>query len=165
MNKNNFIKFLEIGRVDKGLFRIWIVFAVIFYSFCYYQLFTSTEFRNYKIAKNVGSCATSTLFSALDLPKETFVLVKVTDAGDGIRIVETNEYGKINFYTYGKTANVIVSGIDVFKNEKGCKSFINGPIKEFYVILFILTIFPISLILLWFVFKKIIVWVFRGFKK
>ncbi len=164
--KNSFKNFLEIGRLDRGLFRIWILCAVIYYFFFYFNLFTSTEFHNYKIASNIGHCTTSTLFSKMELPKETFVISKVTDAGDGIRIVEMKEYGSIDHYTYGKIANgVIVVGIDVFKDETACKSFINGPIKEFYFIFVIMTLIPIIIILIWFLFKKTFIWIYKGFKK
>ena len=50
MNKDTFFKFFEIGKLEKGLFRIWIILSAAWLIFFAIVFFNSWEFRQYKRA-------------------------------------------------------------------------------------------------------------------
>ena len=52
MNKDKFFKFFEIGKLDKGLFRIWIILAIVCWAVMYYDIFNSSSYKDYKKADN-----------------------------------------------------------------------------------------------------------------
>ena len=50
--KDKFFKFFEIGKLDKGLFRIWIVLLPIFLFAMSVDLFTSSNYKEHQDIKN-----------------------------------------------------------------------------------------------------------------
>ena len=48
--KDKFFKFFEIGKLDKGLFRIWIILAIVYWAVMYYDIFNSSSYKDYKKA-------------------------------------------------------------------------------------------------------------------
>ena len=53
--KNLLFKFFEIGKLEKGLLRVWIVLCLIYYPFYGYSLITdrfiSSDYSFYKLVK------------------------------------------------------------------------------------------------------------------
>tara|TARA_B100000902_G_C26897646_1_gene710532 strand:- start:66 stop:575 length:510 start_codon:yes stop_codon:yes gene_type:complete len=169
MSKKQLYNFLEINRLDKGLFRIWIVCSLVFYFIFYYIIFSEKVFKDFRAtSKFKGFCTTSVLFNKLDtklnLPEGSFLISRVAESGDGIRIVRDTEYWR--FLGFPKQDEVYqqYTNVDVFKNEKFCKQFMNGPKNEFLLLFFIITIIPIAVVILWFFLKKTFIWIYRGFK-
>ena len=52
MNKDKFFKFFEIGKLDKGLFRIWIVLAIVWIAYLFVVDVFDWRYRDYQKEKS-----------------------------------------------------------------------------------------------------------------
>ena len=165
--KQELINFLEIGKIEKGLFRIWVVISIIFYLFFYSIMFQEDIYKDFRdiSKKNYFCLKNSELFKIEDIPPDYYVigeLVGLTTKIEFPRPVKKSSYS--TFLSSPALGYDIFKDYDKFKDEKSCKSFINQPKNDFLIAFFLITFFPLSLIFVWFLFKKTYLWIYRGFK-
>ena len=187
MKKNLLLKikkivlFFEINRLDKGLFRFWILGAGLFYFFVLILL-VSGEFDDFNYLKKRLSqdmtCYTSNLFPDLtytDLNFDNNILKKsyvgpnkyliVTAVDEGIKVLNKNE----TYFGYLKGATDsggTFSQFIVFDKKKDCDKYISKSIMlfKFMFILIFLLLLPLFVIPTWLISKKTVLWLIRGFK-
>jgi hypothetical protein len=187
MKKNLLLKikklvlFFEINRLDKGLFRFWILSTGLFYFFVLILL-VSGEFDDFnylkkRLSQNM-SCATSSLFPDLTYTNPLFDTNKlkksyvgpnkyliITTVDDGIKVLNTNEtyFGYLKGVTdFGGTFSQFL----VFDKEKDCDKYISKSIMLFklmFIFIFLLLL-PLFVIPTWLISKKTVLWLIRGFK-
>lgn len=165
--RQELIKFLEIGKLEKGLFRIWLVLSLIFYLLYYSMMFTEDIYKDFReiSKKNYFCFKNSELFKIDDIPPDYYVigeLVSLTKKLEFPRPVKKSTYSK--FLHSPALGYDIFKPYDKFKDEKSCNNFINEPKNNFLTVFFLVTIFPFFLIFVWFLFKKTYLWIYRGFK-
>ena len=161
------IKFLEIGKLEKGLFRVWVVLALIFYIFFYSVIFNEDIYKNFREAsKRNYFCTTNVEFQIENIPLENFVIGEFFEFSKtlkGIRPAKKSSYWGILGFSNTRGLNIL-KDYDEFKDKKTCEEFLNEPRNDFFRALLIITFFPILVIFFWFFFKKILLWIYRGFK-
>jgi|ETNmetMinimDraft_2_1059921.scaffolds.fasta_scaffold168544_1 hypothetical protein len=168
--KDKFFKFFEIGKLDKGLFRIWILLTILFYIFFSIQLFTNSSGYAYQKRKSIDmSCAPSSLFKNLSykgLAADTKIYVRddrfliVEILNDGLRVMDRKEFEFLGY----TTKFLIFAPYGIFHNIDDCKKYINAPIKRFYSELALIIFLPFSVVFIWLFSKKIFLWIYKGFK-
>ena len=156
--KNKLFKFFEVGKLEKGLFRIWIVLCLIYYPFYGYSLITdrfiSSDYSFYKLVKKEEKNNFDVLCEYHS--KKTF------KAFEGTLFAVTE-----NVYGYNKQ----YIGIDLektFKSKKKCIGYNLVKKKQAFANFathWIIFIFSPLIIALSFLFsKKLVLWLYRGFK-
>ena len=185
MKKNLLLKikklalFFEINRLDKGLFRFWILGTGLFYFFVLILL-VSGEFDDFnylkkRLSQNM-SCTTSSLFPDLSYTNLlSNKLVKsyigpnkyliTTAVDDGIKVLDKSEtyFGSLKGATdFGG----IFSNFIVFDKKKDCDKYISKSILlfKFMFIFVFLLLLPLFVIPTWLISKKTVLWLIRGFK-
>ena len=156
--KKKLFKFFEIGKLEKGLFRIFIVLCVIYYPFYGYVLikdeYLSRDFQTYKMIKKDEKNNFDVLCEY-----HSRKTLKVIDGT--LSAVMENVYGFKREYT----------GINLdktFKSKKKCIGY--NLVKRnqiFSELSFFWTIYILSPLILMFTFlflKKLVLWLYRGFK-
>ena len=135
--KDKFFKFFEIGKLDKGLFRIWIVLAIVWISYLLVFLVFDHLHKEYQKEKseNLYCLASPDGLWHIDRPP----------GSDGYSFRDS-------FYKNG-LATV---------NE--CEKVIHRDRNRFYQGLILTILSPFSLIIIWLFGKKITLWIRRGFK-
>ena len=134
MNKNQFIDFLEINKLDKGLFRIWIILSIFWISFVLYAIHHDDLYSEYLEESS------KSYFCASTLDKKQYFPV----GGDK---------GKLKPHQWLK-----------FDNLKDCISWTNKNRNQFLIAVSLIFLIPIGAIFMWFLLKKTFLWLYRGFK-
>ena len=154
--KNKLFKFFEIGKLEKGLFRIWIVLCIIYYPFFGYAFITeySHNFEQYKMIKKDEK----NNFNILCEYYTEEILLYV----DGKFQSKTQKvYGFKKGYT----------GINLekkFSSKSKCDGYQLIKKKQIFselsLISFVYLISPLLLMFSYLFSKKLILWLYRGFK-
>ena len=138
MNKDKFFKFFEIGKLDKGLFRIWIVLAIVWIAYVFVVDTFDWRYREYQEEKFEN-------LSCLPLASTgRYHIVQPPDS-DSFSL-------RASFYKDG------------FATARECKKVANRDRNDFYLALILTILSPFSLIIIWLFGKKITLWIRRGFK-
>jgi len=135
---NNFVKFFEIGKLEKGLFRIWIVLAIAWIAYVFVVDTFDWRYREYQEEKS-----------------ENLFCLSLADTG---RYHIFQSPGSDN---YSFRASFYKDG---FATERECEEIANRERNNFYLALILTILSPFSLIIIWLFGKKITLWVYRGFK-
>ena len=135
--KDKFFKFFEIGKLDKGLFRIWVVLAIVWIAFMYFEV-SQYHYKGYQKEK-LGA------YSCFFLEDDSrFYMTSSTKGAAG-----TNRQW---FYREG------------FDTMKACKKVAYRDRNDFYLGIVFTILAPFFLILIWLFGKKMTLWIYRGFK-
>ena len=146
MNKDKFFKFFEIGKLDKGLFRIWIILLIPYFIFGYLEIKDqNTYYKNFDY-------------------NEESVTVSNNDYCQRIEWKNFNDEPAESVTMYGPT--VIWDALhptlgDCLASTKKAKIKEDNE-RRFVFLLFILA--PIILAFILLIIKKTILWIYRGFK-
>ncbi len=145
MNKDKFFKFFEIGKLDKGLFRIWIILLIPYFIFGYLEIKDG-----YKRYKN------------FDYNEES-VTVSNNEYCKGIQMKKyINSDELVTMYGPTNNWNLLHSTLgDCLASTKKAKIKEDNE-RRFVFLLFILA--PIILAFILLIIKKTILWIYRGFK-
>tara|TARA_B100001057_G_scaffold338348_1_gene339113 strand:+ start:681 stop:1232 length:552 start_codon:yes stop_codon:yes gene_type:complete len=169
--------FFEINRLDRGLFRFWILGTGLFYFFVLILIFSGeiTQFNYLKkrLSQNM-SCATSSLFPDLSYRniysnKKVYVgpnkYLIITAVEDGIKVLDKSDtyFGSSENGTYvGGTLSKYI----LFNKKENCEKYISKSIMlfEFILIFAWLLLLPLFAVPTWLIGKKTVLWLIRGFK-
>jgi len=175
--KKILLNFLEIGKIDRGLFRIWIL-ATAFVLFAVISDYDSVDTDNYNEAKSIKCIGVGEYLSTktedykinfkkkysipmiggeifVETKNNDFIYIKPSDLKEKYSI-----YLNIS-YPWGK--NHFLSIYNKDDCEKQLNKIKSDYKKHLNPLLKIATI-PIWVIIGWFFVKKIFLWVVRGFK-
>ena len=147
-----FIKFFEIGKIDKGLFRIWIVLTFIYSIFAIAVFYDSEPYRDYSKIKNFNlETAKTTYCKKQNYYRGLTGYVKIEWYGlsESITFTDPMHIG------YSRTFKECFIGYTDLK-DKFYKNYIS--------FIFILVSIPFIVALVYLIIKKIFIWVYRGFK-
>ena len=169
--------FFEINRLDRGLFRFWILGTGLFYFFVLILLFSGEinqfNYLKKRLSQNMG-CATSNLFPDLSYTsvfsnKKVYIgpnkYLIITAVEDGIKVLDKNDtyFGSSVNGTYvgGSFSKFII-----FNKKENCERYISKSIMLFeFILIFVwLLLLPLFVIPTWLISKKTILWLIRGFK-
>ncbi len=168
--------FFEINRLDRGLFRFWILGTGLFYFFVLILLFSGEinqfNYLKKRLSQNMG-CATSSLFPDLSyrniFNKKEYVgpnkYLIITAVKDGIKVLtkEDTYFGSSlnGAYVGGSLSNFII-----FNKKEHCERYISKSIMlfEFILIFAWLLLLPLFAVPTWLLGKKTVLWLIRGFK-
>ena len=131
MNKIKLFEFLEINKLDRGLFRIWIVLTILWLCSMTYAIIDEKLIHKAREEQNkILTCVETTggYFQLMDL--KTFKKEFFTD-----------------FYSYEE-----------------CLSFVKYNTKNLNNAVIITIGGPILVLFFWFFFKKLFLWLYRGFR-
>mgnify|MGYP006090082285 CR=1 FL=1 len=142
--KKNLKNYFEIGRLDRGLFRIWLILLIPYLIFGY--LIIKDEYKSYK---DFNYSNESKLSSKSYYCKPNYLTYKSIDPDkEDSRI---KRYGSGFHYT-------LKDCLLHFKNKK------NDADNERKIVYSIIILLPFVVVLAFLVIKKIILWIYRGFK-
>ena len=133
------VKFLEINKLDKGLFRIWIILSIFWISFVLYAIHHDELYSEYLEESSKSYFCASTLVLKTGDKKEYF---PVSGGGDGLK---SHQWLK-------------------FDNLKDCISWTNKNRNQFLIAVSLIFLIPIGAIFMWFLLKKTFLWLYRGFR-
>ena len=137
--KDKFFKFFEIGKLDKGLFRIWIVLAIVLIAYVFVVDTFDWRYRKYQKEKSENLFCLSLASTGL------------------YHIVQASDYD-----SYSTRASIYKE--DGFTTIRECEEVANRDRNNFYLALILTILSPLSLIIIWLFGKKITLWIRRGFK-
>ena len=190
--KKIFLNFLEIGKLDRGLFRIWILGTAFVLFATISDYYSSWETKKYKQIKDMKCIYVSEYLSTKSdyhkhhFKKNNFFVPLI----GGVIYVERKKKN-INYETQTFLSNDIKEndfihlkradldkkkelydirypyGENHFIGLKNCEKQLNkkiSPYKKKLNILLSIAAIPIWVVFGWFFFKKIFLWVVRGFK-
>ena len=165
MNKDKFFKFFEIAKLDKGLFRIWIILSVLWFIIFPFIL-DDHEFREYQESKKYINKPN---VYCEELEEKQIIWRKNEITGfselDGIRKTGRNVYG------YGTTSILLSPDgghLGRFRSLAECTNFYKEEKSKAFVNLIPLFIFyfltPFLVALIYLFSKKVFLWIRQGFK-
>tara|TARA_Y100000768_G_C23595754_1_gene503665 strand:+ start:72 stop:536 length:465 start_codon:yes stop_codon:yes gene_type:complete len=152
----HFIKFFEIGKIDKGLFRIWIVLTIIYSVFAAISFYESTEYNNYSRIKNFNSDTAKTLYCKKQSRHMGF-------SG----FVKTEWYG-LSEWMSNFSSNSNPMDIGISKTFEKCFVTYSDLKIKFYnnyiTLILYLILIPFIIAFAYLLVKKTFLWIYRGFK-
>jgi hypothetical protein len=173
--KKIFLHFFEIGKLDKGLFRIWIVLTILFCIIAYVDFLGSPQVKKYNKIKSMKCISTEAYLEGLnefarDIIKKknnfpdhsSYIIVEMKN--DKISYLNKYKlrsrniwslYPKYEKYSYFNKLSNCERPIDKIKFEY------NSERRDFIAALIL---FPFVILILWLFSKKIFLWIVRGFK-
>ena len=143
--KKNLKNYFEIGRLDRGLFRIWLILLIPYLIFGY--LIIKDEYKSYK---DFNYSNESKLSSKSYYCKPIYLTYK-SDKED----IRVKRYGTT---MYSSSHNTLEDCLLYFKNKK------NDEDNERKILYSLFILLPFVVVLAFLVIKKIILWIYRGFK-
>tara|TARA_Y100001970_G_C14143293_1_gene808418 strand:+ start:885 stop:1457 length:573 start_codon:yes stop_codon:yes gene_type:complete len=189
--KKIILNFLEIGKIDRGLFRIWILATAFVLFATIDDYYSSYDTKKYKQIKNMKCIyVTEYLNTKSERYKKTFNKTYLIPKIGGVIYVERKKKNikyedeklvykeiKENDFIYLKSADIDKKkelwdiGYPIGRNHfiglEVCEKQLNKKILAYKKNLnFLLSIaaIPIWVVFGWFFFKKIFLWIVRGFK-
>ena len=149
--KDKFFKFFEIGKLDKGLFRIWLILLIPYFIFGYlYIKDSNTFYKNFDYDEERVTVANNYYCKLLRVKK-------YIDATNDEYIIR---YG-ISSYSWVLNNNTH-STLEECLLETNIKKIKETKERIFIYLIFI--ILPIILAFIFLIIKKTFLWVYRGFK-
>ena len=146
--KKNLKNYFEIGRLDRGLFRIWLILLIPYLIFGY--LIIKDEYKSYK---DFNYSNESKLSSKSYYCKPIYLTYKNLDSDkEDIRV---KRYGAT---MYSSSHNTLEDCLLYFKNKK------NDEDNERKILYSLFILLPFVVVVAFLVIKKIILWIYRGFK-
>ena len=136
MSKNDFFEFLEIKKLDRGLFRIWILLSILWICFVAVAIYADDMIKQAKEEKELSLICIKTSTIGLDV------------------------YTLYNF----KDKTDYATSIHRFYSLKDCEKFINHDRRALNFAVQSSIGGPLLVLFLWFFLKKTYLWLYRGFK-
>ena len=164
--KKKFIKFFEIGKLERGLLRVWIVLSVVWVVSTYIFYSSQYEVENHKYLSYASSkpdiyCKPQ--YKKIRVPFETngstFWILKSTD-----KVV----WGHQDIFNEGRKGLLRYDVKNLFDSRDKCISFYkakkNSAYKEAFSYYLIIFLTPFLIPIFYLFSKKVFFWVRRGFK-
>ena len=136
MSKNDFFEFLEIKKLDRGLFRVWILLSILWICFIAVAIYADDMIKQAKDEKEL---------SLICIKKSTIGLDVFT-----LYSLKNKSYYSPNIFR--------------FYSLKDCKKFTNRDSRLLHFTVLIAFFGPLLVLFLWFFLKKTYLWLYRGFK-
>tara|TARA_B100001057_G_C22457206_1_gene797376 strand:- start:44 stop:562 length:519 start_codon:yes stop_codon:yes gene_type:complete len=170
--KKKLFKFFEIGKIDRGLFRIWIVLSIIF---IIYIILDTLSSKNNEISNYSSAMETVRKPSVYCKPQFKHDLITTTTVINNNEILlpkywkrsENNEviYGHENIYE--KTFGVLFENPKTFSSQSDCKNYYkkikDEAFNKMFVLLLSVISIPFYILIIYLFLKKIFLWIKRGF--
>ena len=151
--KDKFFKFFEIGKLDKGLFRLWIILSIVYFIIGFmYIKDTNYDIKNYSFYKNFNYKNQETHGNYCQ--KDTYRLCGTCKWIDEYGLPRTSH----KFFSTNKYYDSIEECI----NETQLKLI--SARKGFITVSLLYILLPFFLALVFLILKKIFLWIYRGFK-
>ena len=155
--KKKLIKFFEIGRLEKGLFRIWILLCIIYYPFSMYSLIneypSSIDYRVYQVTKKDE--------------KKNFSFLCQYFTKNEMKYFQGEWFGSSE-KVYGIKKSYLFSTDITFNSKEECISYrLKSKRHALYNMIAYWSFFfflPLILAITFLFSKKLILWLYRGFK-
>ena len=164
--KNNFSNFFEIGKLDKGLFRVWVILSIIWLIVMGVVYLNSYEIRAFSKAKKITSNY-DIYCEAIEQTKTRWKKNVKTN------LLESTGFYKTGKIIYGYKAQVgslgtLVGFGGTFWSYSECVASYEKEKSEAFLNMIPLIIFyfiaPFILALFYLLSKKMTLWIYRGFK-
>lgn len=134
------VKFLEINKLDRGLFRIWIILSIFWIIFILYALHEDEIYTKFRQESSMAYVCGKTIGK-----EEYFPSPFSTDIDSRDLIIRSHKYKK-------------------FDNLEDCKKWTKYYRDHFFIVIAFLIFVPLGVVFIWFLLKKTFLWLYRGFK-
>ena len=136
MSKNVFFEFFEIKKLDKGLFRVWILLSILWVCFVAVVIYADDMIKQAKEEQELSLTCIGKSTTGMDV----YTLYSLKDKTD------------------------YATNIFRFYSLKDCEKFINHDRRALNFAVQISIGGPLLVLFLWFFLKKTYLWLYRGFK-
>ena len=93
MNKDKFFKFFEIGKLDKGLFRIWIILLIPYFIFGYLEIKDqNTYYKNFDYNEESVTVSNNEYCKGIQMKKYIISILLFS-------YLYSNSYSNLNLYS------------------------------------------------------------------